>query len=154
MDTARLVGALVSAGLRASQPPPEGVVTAELAKKRAFVAERAATVSILGAGRGPPVRNVNDSLSSESTKVTATTASPTASRSVVLEKAEMRSEIVIAPRYIPGLKPAGFTVTLRVAGVTAVVGSTRSQLVAAGVAREAAALKANAGPAILSTGIC
>src|SRR6267142_1833007 len=97
MDTARLVGALVSAGLRASQPPPEGVVTAELAMKRAFVADSAATVSIFAAGRGPPVRNVNDSLSSERTRVTVTTASPTASRSVVLEKAETRSEIVIEP---------------------------------------------------------
>src|SRR5712691_3110570 len=98
MDTARLVGALVSAGLSASQPPPEGVVTAELAKKRAFVAESAATVSIFAAGRGPPVRNVNDSLSSERTRLTATTASPTASRSVVFEKADTPSEIVMAPR--------------------------------------------------------
>src|SRR5712691_7414227 len=102
-DTFSSAGALVSEGLTASHVRPVPSDTAAVAKKRAFVADRAVTVSVFVAGRGPPTRNVNDSLSSDNTSVTGSTASPAASLAVLFGEAEPPDgETVIKPLYVPG----------------------------------------------------
>src|SRR5215510_14229347 len=82
-DTLSSAGALVSEGLTDSHMRGVPADTAAVAKKRALVADRAVTVSDFVAGRGPPTRNVKDIRSSDSTRVTETTASPAASLSLL-----------------------------------------------------------------------
>src|SRR5882724_6385275 len=128
-DTVKAAGALVSVGLTESQLRGDVRATAAVAKSRALVTDKAVTVSNFAAGRGPPTRNVKESLSSEMTRVTETTASPAASLSTLLAGADPPAgETVMKPGYVPGLRPEGLTVTFRVAGVTAAVGFTLSQL--------------------------